>query len=335
MRCSDGSASGNSRRCGLCAEFQEQAEPWQIHNGFLDSMLRGYCGILATVAGLAALFVAFGMGVYQGALNNPHEQRYQPYRYNAEQPKGIEASAAADAKPQPLQYRTPCHQPEGQGESDLCAQWRAANAAQDGAFWTKWGVWIGIIGSTLLLWQIILTRQAVVDTSEATEAMREANEIARDTAKRQLRAYITTEDHCVADFQIGGKHKHICKVYNRGQTPAYDVKIWSRPFAEMTSHTDPSNAKVRQTELISQSCAVLGPGAFFVHENASTGGLAPDGYASVSVGGLAIIWAGVVTYRDAFGKRRRTTFKYHLVGEGKALPSFIDMSACSRGNVAD
>ena len=180
--------------------------------------------------------VAFGLGSYVTALNYPEEQRYQPYRYTEEQPPKVEAAATAQTNAQSLQYRTPCHQPEGQGESDLCAQWRAANAAKDGAFWTKWGVWIGIIGSSLLLWQIILTRQAVEDTSEATEAMRESNRITAHRNELELRPYLgldgenatieldpsmdeVTEEHTFLGFKIK------IVVRNFGSTPAKKV-IW-------------------------------------------------------------------------------------------------------------
>ena len=296
-------------------------------------MSRSDWGILTALAGLAAIFVAFGTGLFLASLSYPREQRYQTYRYSAEQPAQVAAEARASS--QPLQYRTPCRQPEGQGESDLCAQWHAANAAQDGAFWTKWGVLIGIVGSSLLLWQIILTRQAVKDTSGATVAMREANRIALDTSKRELRAYITTEDHEVINFQIGAKAGHQCKVYNRGHTPAYNVRIWSRPIAVITAGTDLHRAKVFRAETVTQSSATLGPGQWVGHTNALNSPLVEDSYVGICVGGVAIVWAGVVTYRDAFGRLRRTTFKYFVTGSGETLPGFFDMTACSRGNIAN
>jgi hypothetical protein len=111
-------------------------------------------------------------------LNNPDEKRYQPYRYAADQPQTIEPAATGRPNPQTFEYRTPCSDPKGHDESDLCAQWRSAKAAENSTLWTERGFWIAVVGSALLLWQIILTRQAVEDTSEATEAMRKANEIA-------------------------------------------------------------------------------------------------------------------------------------------------------------
>lgn len=323
-------------------------------------MSRSDWNFLAALAGLAALFTAFCLGVYITALNYPQEERYQSYRHTADQPTQAKSALPAEADSQPFQYRTPCRQPEGQGESDLCAQWRAANATEDSAFWTKWGVWIGIIGSSLLLWQIMLTRKAVEDTSKATEAMREANSIARQTQmiqrseskkavawqlrserrqiegeQRTLRAYLGTEDHCVTGFGVGVAQTHTCKLFNRGQTPAYDVKIWSRPLAVVIDQIDPNFAKVfRGPESVFQSQIVIGPGQWVLHSNSSNGPLSKDSYFGVCTGGIAIIWGGVISYRDAFGKRHRTTFKYFLTGGGGALPSQFDMTACSRGNIA-
>lgn len=74
--------------------------------------------------------------------------------------------------------RTPCNNPQGETESDLCAQWRAAKAAEKSADWSIYGFYATLAGMALLTWQIMLTTKAVKDTSEATAAMREANKIA-------------------------------------------------------------------------------------------------------------------------------------------------------------
>lgn len=134
----------------------------------------GNRGILAALAGLAALFWAFMLGVGVTALD-PQEQRYQSHRYAADQPAEIESAATGQTGSQALQHRTPCEQPKGHDESELCAQWKAANAAEDSAFWAKCGFWIGVVGSGFLLGQIILTRRAVEDTATATKAVQDQN----------------------------------------------------------------------------------------------------------------------------------------------------------------
>ncbi|NRD90568.1 hypothetical protein C8024_15560 [Sphingopyxis sp. BSNA05] len=62
------------------------------------------------------------------------------------------------------------------------------------AFWllvlTGLGLAVTIAGTIGLYWQIMLTREAVEDTGEATDEMRESNRIARHTSEIQLRAYV-------------------------------------------------------------------------------------------------------------------------------------------------
>lgn len=77
-------------------------------------------------------------------------------------------------------YKQPCGNPSHDRESDLCAQWEAADAAGRAATWSMWGTLVALGGTLALLVQIYLTRQAVEETVEATRAMRQANEIARE-----------------------------------------------------------------------------------------------------------------------------------------------------------
>src|SRR3546814_4768528 len=57
---------------------------------------------------------------------------------------------------------------------------------------------------TLLIWrQVKLTRQAVEDTSDATEAMREANVIARTIGRVQTRAYLSIQGLVGETFDNG------------------------------------------------------------------------------------------------------------------------------------
>lgn len=151
----------------------------------------------------------------RGASYYPQEQRYQTYREATEKP--LEASPSLSRQPdtETFKNRTPCRDPEGKDESDLCAQWKAANAAEDGAFWTKWGVWIGVVGSCFLLWQIILTRRAVEDTGQATEAMREANEIMR--AAEDAKIVISISE---TEFSFGVGFFFSIKASNIGRSAA-------------------------------------------------------------------------------------------------------------------
>lgn len=135
---------------------------------------------LGIAALAAALFIAFGLGAYWAGLPYPQE-RYQPYQSSSKVENG--ATATVSNVTAPVVERTPCNNPQSEGESDLCAQWRAAKAAEKSADWTIYGFWATLIGIALLSWQIILTREAVEDTGLATLAMQRQNEIA-ESAQR-------------------------------------------------------------------------------------------------------------------------------------------------------
>ena len=136
-------------------------------------MSRGNGGV-GIAALVAALLIAFGLGAYWTALPSPYQGSYPSYQYPGEDKSG---TATAAEMAYPTQHQTPCQNEQGRDESDLCAQWRAANAAEESATWTRWGFFAGIVGMFGLYWQIFLTREAVKETGAATDAMIASNAI--------------------------------------------------------------------------------------------------------------------------------------------------------------
>lgn len=178
---------------------------------------RSYWGQLATLAGIAALFTAFGTGLTLGALNYPQQERYQSYRYASDKPLEIEIVATGKADAKALEYRAPCSQPKGRDESDLCAQWKAARAAERGTLWAQIGVIVTAFGILGLLTTIAQSHFALRKASEA-------NSIAQDAASYQLRAYVGPIGAC-----IHPPYSHVVKAtidfQNFGQTPAKNVSV--------------------------------------------------------------------------------------------------------------
>jgi hypothetical protein len=153
-------------------------------------MLRGYRGVFAAIAGLAAFVTALGAGAFFGALYAPH------YGYQAEHPahrspqaeKGNPSQIDRDRAGLPyIAERIAAGPDPDEGtereKRDLAAQ----EASALWAFWlltvSSFSAIVTMVATGLLLWQIILTRKAVEDTGEATEAMREANAIARQAQR--------------------------------------------------------------------------------------------------------------------------------------------------------
>lgn len=189
-------------------------------------MFDGYRG-LGTAALAAALLMAFGLGAYWAGLPYP-QQRYQSYQ-DSKANEGRPLSTVPDITA-PVMERTPCNEPQSEGESDLCAQWRAAKAAEKSAVWTVYGFWATLAGMALLAWQIMLTREAVKDTGDATLAMQRSNEIAeqalqinRDIGSIQTRAYLSIDRLAMLDLEDGGNIQLTIK--NTGNSPALNAQI--------------------------------------------------------------------------------------------------------------
>ncbi|MCB2013937.1 MAG: hypothetical protein R3E11_05115 [Sphingobium sp.] len=135
-----------------------------------------------------AVALAWGIGYVSGGLNKSEEQGYQHYRYAPDDEKA--ATAALSDSTQSIEYRTPCTNPKGHDESDLCAQWKAAQAAQVGAEWTQIAGIAAVFGAIGLIITLGFNLKA-------WEAGREANDIARRALEAQgpdLRVKMTTRD---------------------------------------------------------------------------------------------------------------------------------------------
>lgn len=99
----------------------------------------------------------------------------------------------------------PCKRGDDRRYSDLCAQWKAADAASDSAWWA----WVsGLVGTGSLLGVIVALILAL-----------HSNWIARDTAKRQLRAYVSYEVISLSESDLNTRNIQIGWI-NAGQTPA-------------------------------------------------------------------------------------------------------------------
>jgi hypothetical protein len=173
-------------------------------------MSNGYRSLgIATLA--AALLIAFGLGAYWMGLPYPQE-RYQPYQSSDKVENG--ATTTVSNITVPAVERTPCHNPKSETESDLCAQWRSAVAAEKSADWTFYGFWATLAGMALLTWQIMLTREAVQDTGNATLAMQAAND-------HEFRAWLDFE---LTDVDLTITDQITCiphiAIKNLGRSPA-------------------------------------------------------------------------------------------------------------------
>lgn len=184
------------------------------------SLLQKLC--LSRAIFILTVLILVASSAVSTVSDDADNQRYPEYTDTGSEKSEAETTGIP-THAKPFRYRRPCEKPEGKDESDLCAQWRAAEAGENSALWTQRSVWVSIIGSIFLLWQISLTRKALADTARATAAMIEQNRI----AEAAQRAWITIQP----EFKVlrsNGESIQIgyCITYkNVGSTGAYDISF--------------------------------------------------------------------------------------------------------------
>lgn len=189
---------------------------------------------LGVFGALAALFLccvivgilAFSSGRESERRNQTPASYAQAAKADAERACiGREGSAAFEC----IYEKVESSQDQARGEQDLTAQQRAASAALSSAFVALLTLVMTGVGVWFVKGTLEATLKAVEGTSEATDAMREANNIARESQRPWLAANVvrlsrfrqgatsgtTKEDGFFVD--IFGNYK------NFGATPATDI----------------------------------------------------------------------------------------------------------------
>lgn len=127
-----------------------------------------------------------------------------------------------------VKYEADCEPANEKRGSDLCAQWKAADATRDAAWWTAWGTLVSGLSGLLVIAALFLAFQS--------------NRIARDSAKRQLRAYCNVSGIEVNGLNVDYEPVFVISVFNTGQTPAKNVKIDSECLIQASGAPIADNA---------------------------------------------------------------------------------------------
>jgi hypothetical protein len=124
---------------------------------------------------------------------------------------------------------------------------------------------------------------------------------AENTAKRQLRAYVSAIDgECIVkDSAVVAT----LKIKNSGQTPAYNLRVWDH--AELSDEPP----QVPDGEPHAESALIVGPG------NPSdlqlgTINITADDHALMIAELSRAFWVGTITYEDAFGDTHCLRFSF-------------------------
>lgn len=187
----------------------------------------------------------------------------------------------------------PCITPHSREESDLCAQWKAASAAETSSNWAKWASISGILSTIAVVAALYMAL--------------DANRIARRTASQQLRAYVSIDSIGFENIAIGAYVRCNVKMRNFGQTPAYKFDIVTYATFDQTFDQD-INLTAQNTN---PTPSTLSPGASG-HAYPRLGTLwTPFLDHLYRTGKLRLVVFGYAEYTDIFGVNHRTDIKVY------------------------
>ena len=228
----------------------------------------------------------------------------------------------------------PCERGSDNRKSDLCAQWKAADAASSSADWAYWTMLAGAVGlligggTLFAAWRAAhWAKEAAKHTevgAQQSERSAKAAEIAleqsRLASQTDLRAWVATKVKLLdynrkkdfADFSI-----EVC-LSNIGKTPAFDVAVSYEITPEITFVTNygvvPKVEKFpHQLTPIMPNASVTQRFGIRIENDAIDRAIA----AAVRQGSAVMVVVDIVAYYrtvfDEFGTRERTTSARYLV----------------------
>jgi hypothetical protein len=157
----------------------------------------------------------------------------------------------------------------------------------------------------------IITALATVLLMVVTAGLMAVGYMQITTTRAQLRAYVTVKSKNLFEPNTDEKLTHDLEITNRGQTPAYKLRIISE--TRVLSHPITANTNLSIKEIPNPSVMMLGPGDTVAHTSA-TDKLDPkvDGAVTAKDGGKRLYTYGIVHYRDIFRREWKTEFCYFV-----------------------
>lgn len=243
-------------------------------------------------------------------------------------------SPTPDYSPYPDKQAESCYDSKDHDTADLCAQWRAAVAAEKAANIGYWGNWIGALGGLLSFASVVLVIFALRQTERSLESAKEANKIAKDIAARQLRAYVSVSKIAVSPFKAGYLPMFYLELTNNGQTPAKDIMLISQVF--FVPSDEEGEFCVRFDEGFDECPRTnIGSGQCFTEYHELNSNITKHHISEIRAERIVIFFAGVAKYKDIFGRRRLLTFKVRYSPSVRINGNMIDLSPCPRGNASN
>jgi len=192
-------------------------------------------------------------------------------------------------------------------------EWRAEydlEAQREMARTSWWMMAFTFMGVLLLAATFIETARAAQGAADAADATRKGVDLAADTARWQLRAYVTCTIVKFSNFAAGQKPTSSITIKNSGSTPAHDIVTkMSMMFGDYPQTREMAESEVAGTI---DPVGIMGPGDAISANRQRNGPMSEDQFNAVIAGKRALYIVTEITYRDVFGKRCRSV-RWHMV----------------------
>lgn len=203
--------------------------------------------------------------------------------------------------------------------SDLCAQWRAADAAADSADWTERSFWLAlaglIIGTATLIaagaaaW---FAKGATVEAKRGASAAENAVAETKRIGEAQARAYVDFRVHlvkCDFDATPSPTVELTFGYINTGQTPAKDFRQWIT-FDSVDVDDSISVPLIQNAPGKGASKVDIGSGQDNFHKKVHY--ITAQDAIAIKLGRKAYVVCGIASYLDVFGKSHTLRFRRRL-----------------------
>lgn len=165
------------------------------------------------------------------ASSPPQQQRGQPQRQSEQAiANALERiAAAAERDNEAAAYTADCQQGRDNRRSDLCAQWKAADAASEAAGWAGWTWWLGLGGVAIGLGTLGAACAAAYFAKEAADHTKTGADEAKraaDAAEADQRPWIQVSVR--PQFTYSGSYNMtislLLTLKNIGRLPAQNIR---------------------------------------------------------------------------------------------------------------
>lgn len=208
---------------------------------------------------------------------------------------------------------------------------RAVEAAEASVVQADRAVDVSIASAAISVVALIALLITILQGRAALRKASEANTIASDSMKRQLRAYLSVEPHGVQVPEEGWMSLPI-SIQNSGNTPASDLEVAGDVIllvGDPREFNPAENGRITDQSLTSENS--IGPHAERFHHVRVPDDFIAEHRMQIHSKEAAIIHYGWIAYTDIFGERHKTNFAFYH--RGPEL-SDVESKRCRFGNSA-